>query len=69
MRILKLTDDTRTNLLEDLLKRSPNNYQQYEAKVSEIIAQVREKKDEALFAYTKQFDGADLTPENIRVTK
>lgn len=69
MRILKLTDDTKTNLLEDLLKRSPNNYQQYEAKVSEIIAQVREKKDEALFAYTKQFDGADLTPENIRVTK
>ena len=69
MRILKLTDDTKTNLLEDLLKRSPNNYQQYEAKVSEIIALVREKKDEALFAYTKQFDGADLTPENIRVTK
>lgn len=69
MRILKLTDDTKTNLLEDLLKRSPNNYQQYEAKVSEIIAQVREKKDEALFAYTKQFDGAELTPENIRVTK
>lgn len=69
MRILKLTRDTKENLLEDLLKRSPNNYQQYEATVNNIIAEVREKKDEALFACTKQFDGAEINKENIRVTE
>ncbi len=69
MRILTLTEDTRKNLLEDLLKRSPNSYQEYEARVNEIIAQVREQGDEAVFSYTKQFDGADISKENILVTK
>ena len=53
MKIQKLSEDTRKNLLEDLLKRSPNSYGQYEASVAEILNTVKEKKDEALFAYTK----------------
>lgn len=69
MRILKLTEEARQNLQKDLLKRSPNSYQEYEARVNEIIAQVREKGDEAVFSYTKQFDGADISKENILVTK
>lgn len=69
MEILKLTEDTRNHLLEDLLKRSPNNYQQYEERVKEIIEQVRSKKDAALFSFTKQFDGADINKKNIQVTK
>lgn len=69
MRILKLTKDTRNHLLEDLLKRSPNNYQQYEERVKEIIEQVRSKKDAALFSFTKQFDGADINTKNIQITK
>lgn len=69
MRIVELTEQTRNNLLEKLLKRSPNSYGQYEQTVNDIIAQVREKKDEALFALTKQFDHCELTAENIRVTK
>ncbi len=69
MRILKLTEETRKNLQEDLLKRSPNSYRQYEESVNHIIEEVREKGDEALFAFTKQFDGADLTPDAIKVTR
>lgn len=69
MRILKLTEETKKNLQEDLLKRSPNSYQQYEEQVSHIIEEVREKGDEALFAFTKQFDGADLDSSALKVTK
>ncbi len=69
MRILKLTEDTRKNLLEDLLKRSPNSYKQYEDSVNAIIEDVRQNGDSAVFSYTKQFDGADTHEENIRVTR
>lgn len=69
MRILKLTEDTRKNLLEDLLKRSPNSYKQYEESVGAIIEDVRQNGDSAVFSYTKQFDGADIHGDNIRVTR
>lgn len=69
MRIETLDESTRKNLLEDLLKRSPNNYGQYEAAVREILDQVKEKGDEAVFAYTKKFDGADLNAGNVLVTE
>ena len=69
MRMVKLTEESRSRLLEDLLKRSPNQYPQYESQVSEIIANIREKGDEALFSYTKAFDKADIGPENVRVTE
>ena len=68
MRIQKLDDSTRKNLLEDLLKRSPNQYPQYEARVATILAAVREEKDEAIFRFTKQFDGVDVSADTIRVT-
>lgn len=69
MRILKLTEETKKNLQEDLLKRSPNSYQQYEEQVSRIIEEVRANGDEALFAFTKQFDGADLDSNTVKVTR
>ena len=68
MRIQKLNSDTKKNLLEDLLKRSPNNYGQYEASVKEILDKVKEEKDAAGFAYTAKFDGAELTADTIEVT-
>lgn len=68
MRIITLDENTRTNILSDLLKRDPNNYGEYAATVQEIVDTVRAKRDEALFAYTKKFDGAELTAETIRVT-
>ena len=54
MQTVQLTKDTQKSILNDLLKRSPNNYGQYESAVEEIIHNVREKGDEAVFAYTKQ---------------
>lgn len=67
MRIVKLTEETKKNILENLLKRSPNQYGAYEAAVNEIIENVRQKGDAALFEYTEKFDKARLTPETIRV--
>ena len=69
MRIQKLNYETKTNLLEDLLKRSPNQYTQYESRVLEILEHVKNEKDQAVFDYTKQFDGADITANTITVTK
>lgn len=69
MRILELTESTRNNILENLLKRSPNNYGEYEAAVKDIIDNVRSRGDEAVLEYTKRFDGCDLTPDTLEVTK
>ena len=69
MRIQHLDKDTRQNLLEDLLKRSPNNYGQYEQGVAEILERVKTEKNQALFDYTKKFDQAIISAENIRVTE
>ena len=69
MKIIKLTEDTKKNVMEDLLKRSPNNYSQYEATVNDIIENVRTNKDAAIFEYTKKFDKYDLSAENIKVTR
>lgn len=69
MRILKLTKETQTNILENLLKRSPNSYGEFESRVNDIIQNVREKRDEAIFDYTLKFDGAVITKGNIQVTQ
>ena len=69
MRIVKLNEDSKKNILEDLLKRSPNNYDQYADSVNEILSNVKENGDKAIFDYTKKFDGADINAENILVTK
>ena len=69
MRIQRLTKDAKENLLEDLLKRSPNNYEQYEQGVQEILDHVKAGKDEAVFEYTKKFDHADINAENLKVTE
>ncbi len=69
MRIVNLTKETEENILENMLKRSPTQYGTYEAAVSEIIAAVREKKDEAVFAYTEKFDGAKLDASTVEVTQ
>lgn len=69
MKTVQLTAETQKDLLDSLLKRSPNHYGQYESVVAEIIADVREKGDEAVFAYTKKFDKWDISSENIRVTE
>ncbi len=69
MRIIELTKETKNNILNDLLKRSPNNYGEYEETVNRIIEQVRERGDRAVFDYTRQFDKCELTAESLVVTE
>lgn len=69
MRIQKLDGHTKRNLLEDLLKRSPNQYGEYEAGVRNILQDVKEKGDEALFSYTEKFDHAKISESSIKVTE
>jgi len=69
MRIVRLTEDSKQNLLKELLKRSPESYGSYEQTVNEIIADVKSNKNAALFAYTKKFDGCEINESNILVTR
>ena len=69
MRIQKLDDSTKNNLLEDLLRRSPNQYTEYEERVAVILNAVKKQKNQALFDYTKKFDGVEIDETTIRVTE
>ena len=68
MRIIKLDESTKQNILDNLLKRSPNNYDEYTETVNEILNNVRANGDNAVFEYTKKFDGADIDASNVLVT-
>jgi histidinol dehydrogenase len=68
MRIIELNETTKKNILDSLLKRSPGQYEEYMKTVNEIISEVRAKGDEALFAYAKRFDKADINKSNLRVS-
>ena len=69
MRKIKLTKDAVDGLLDNLLKRSPNNYGQYTEAVNEIVEGVKAGGDKAVFEYTKKFDGADISKDNFIVSK
>ena len=69
MRIVNLTGETKKDILNHLLKRSPNNYSQYENTVNEIIDSVRKNGDRAIFDYTLKFDKYALSEDNIKVTR
>ena len=69
MRILDLNEQTKSNLLNDLLKRSPGNYGEYEKIVSDIVEDVRKRGDEALFEYTLKFDKCEINKGNVEVTR
>ena len=69
MRIVKLSKESKENLLADLLKRDPNNYGQYADTVQAIVDDVKARSDEALFEYTEKFDKVKVTKDTIRVTK
>lgn len=67
MRIVKLDERSMENILADMLKRDPNNYDSYTETVQAIVEDVKERGDEALFEYTRRFDGAELDADNVRV--
>ena len=69
MRVVKLTEDTKKDILNNLLKRSPDNFGEYEAIVKDIVEDIHVNKDAALFKYTEKFDKAKIDASNIKVTK
>ena len=69
MRIQRLDENSKKNLLEDLLKRSPNQYTEYENRVAAILQTVKSERDKAIFDFTKQFDGVEISADTIRVTE
>lgn len=69
MRIISLDENTKKDIQENLLKRSPNQYGQYQKDVDKILEDVNIRRDDALFSYTKKFDKADINASNIKVTK
>ncbi|MDO5573377.1 MAG: histidinol dehydrogenase [bacterium] len=69
MRIVALTNETKQDILKNLLKRSPGQYPEYETTVQEIISQVRKDGDQALITYSKKFDGCELDADSMRVTE
>ena len=69
MRIVQLTEESKENILENLLKRSPNQYDNYQESVNEILNQVKTRGDQAVFDYTRQFDKAELTADSLYVTE
>ena len=69
MRIVKLTEENKKDLLNKLLKRSTQSYPEYEKTVADIIYNVRTNGDSAVFEYTRKFDKYELTSDNIKVTR
>ena len=69
MRTVALTKESTKDILENLLKRSPNNYGKFEAAVDEILNKVKTEGDAALFAYTKEFDKTEISADTIKVTE
>ena len=69
MKTILLNEDSRKNLLDELLKRSPGHYTEYAGRVDEILNQIKERGDEALFSYTERFDGVRIDAESVRVKK
>ena len=69
MRILELNEETKNDILTNLLKRSPNSYGEYEGRVNAIIEDIKVRRDEAVFEYTAKFDGFNLNENNIVVTE
>ena len=69
MRIIKLNEETKKNIMSELIKRDPNQYQSYEAVVKDILDNVKLNGNKALFEYTKKFDGFDLSESNMVITR
>ena len=68
MKFIELDEQKKQNILDDLLKRSPNNYGEFSDRVQAILDDVKLRKNEAVFEYTKKFDKADINADNIVVT-
>ncbi len=65
--ILNYASPAGKKFLNKLLSLRKQNDDTVSAKVTGVIAAVREKGDTALFAYTKEFDGVSLNAKTVRI--
>jgi len=69
MKTVRLNAQTEMELQDTLRRRSTNSFSEQQAKVDKIVADIRERGDEALFEYTERFDGVKLTEDTVTVTE
>lgn len=55
--------------IDQIIKKEYTDQAVYEERVREILQNVRDRGDTALFEYTARFDKARLTPETLRVSQ
>ena len=68
MKIIELNEESKKNIMDNLLKRSPDNYDNYADTVDDILTKVKKEGDKAVFSFTKEFDKAEINKDNILVT-
>jgi histidinol dehydrogenase len=70
---VKIINNKDPNFLSDLQfyleSRSQENNEEIDLEVKNIISEVKEKGDEALFYFSKKFDGVDLDESNLLISK
>lgn len=69
MQIIELNEENREAVRKTILDRTPTQFGDQEKTVREIISDVKENGDSALFAYTAKFDNADIHADNFEVTE
>ena len=68
-RLIEGTSENLKDVCEQLGLRSKMQKSDVVSVVQEVLDDIKENGDEAVLKYTRKFDGADLTPETMRVTK
>lgn len=64
-----IKDDEYIKFFDILKERAQFDDAEYAAAATEIVAEVKKNKDQALFMYTEKFDKVTLSKENVRVSK
>lgn len=69
MKTVRLTKETKKDILGNLLKRSTNDYGDIEDRVNAIIDNVRTNGDRAVFEYAAMYDKCELDEKSFKVTE
>ncbi|MCI8804975.1 MAG: histidinol dehydrogenase [Clostridiales bacterium] len=69
MNLVEYSEKKNNEIIDKILGRSKFEYGDEPSKVEKIVNDIKNNGDEALFKYTKTFDGIELNKSNIRITK
>lgn len=69
IKIIDVRNGGDKELYENLVKRSQVDLSDVQKRVEEIIKNIRENGDRAVFEYTRMFDRVELNSDNIKVSK